>query len=207
MNDTHYLFPLAEKMEAELKAKGRFEWFRQSCQRALAQTAIERVRDEDEAWRIAGAGTLSPRASAVLRALWYWRDREARRGDRPPFHILQNSALLESAKHFVAGETPDFRHFSDRRRAGFLAAGREGLALPEEDWPRRPPRVHKPRTRDLDKKVEALKKRRDQHAAELQLDPAFIASRSALEAIAANENLGETLLVDWQRQLLEIGTR
>ncbi|MDQ3119020.1 MAG: ribonuclease D, partial [Verrucomicrobiota bacterium] len=70
MNDTRYLLPLAEKLEAELKEKGRFEWFQQSCQRGLAQTAVQRVRDEEEAWRITGSGTLSPRASAILRALW-----------------------------------------------------------------------------------------------------------------------------------------
>jgi ribonuclease D len=206
-NDTHFLLPLAAKMEAQMEALGRMDWFRQSCRRAREQAAVERERDPDQAWRIAGSGTLPDRTNAVLRALWSWRDREARRGDRPAFHILQNSALLDAANRFVAGETPDYRHFSDRRREGFLAAGREGLALPEADWPRRPPRVHKPRTRDLDKKVEALKKRRDQHAAELQIDPAFIASRSTLEAIAADESLGQTLLVDWQRELLEIGTR
>ncbi|HEV3410395.1 MAG TPA: ribonuclease D, partial [Chthoniobacterales bacterium] len=58
-NDTHYLLPLAEKMEAELKEKGRYDWFQQSCQRGLIQSAVERDRDEEEAWRIAGAGALS----------------------------------------------------------------------------------------------------------------------------------------------------
>src|SRR5204862_7103669 len=43
MNDTHYLLPLAEKLEEELKAKGRLEWFHQSCDRSLAQIAIDRV--------------------------------------------------------------------------------------------------------------------------------------------------------------------
>ncbi|HEY0369024.1 MAG TPA: ribonuclease D, partial [Chthoniobacterales bacterium] len=96
INDTHYLLPLAEKMEAEMKEKGRYEWFVQSCQRNVAQTAIERVRDEEEAWRISGAGALSPRASAILRELWLWRDHEAQSIDRPPFHILQNHLLLQS---------------------------------------------------------------------------------------------------------------
>ena len=38
MNDTRYLLPLAEKLEAQLRERGRLEWFRQSCQRALEQT-------------------------------------------------------------------------------------------------------------------------------------------------------------------------
>ena len=40
MNDTRYLLPLAEKLEADLRERGRLEWFQQSCQRALEQTAV-----------------------------------------------------------------------------------------------------------------------------------------------------------------------
>src|SRR3954454_2113497 len=137
VNDTHYLLPLAEKMEAELREKNRYEWFEQSCGRVLAQSYIERVRDEEEAWRISGAGTLSPRASAILRALWHWRDREAQAADRPPFHILQNHLLLQSAKDFESGGTPEFRHLTPRRYRGFLRAAREAMDLPEEELPRR----------------------------------------------------------------------
>src|SRR5436190_11282842 len=135
MNDTRYLLPLAEKLEAQLRERGRLEWFRQSCQRALEQTAVQRVRDEDETWRITGAGTLDGRTSAVLRELWQWRDKEAQAADRPPFHILQNHLLLLAAQDFAAGQIPDFRHFSTRRREGFRAAAEKALQLPESEWP------------------------------------------------------------------------
>lgn len=203
-NDTHYLLPLAAKMEAELRERGRTEWFRQSCRRALEQAGVERERDPDQAWRLAGSGTLPAQTNAVLRALWHWRDQEAQRSDRPAFHVLQNSALLDAAVRFAAGEVPDFRHFSDRRRRGFLAAASAALALPESEWPLRPPRVNRPRTRDLDKRVEELKQRRDKHANELALDPSFIASRGALETIAADESRTGDILVKWQRGLLEL---
>ncbi len=202
--DTHYLLPLAAKMEAQLQERGRIGWFRQSCRRALGQAAMERERDPDQAWRLAGSGTLSPQTNAVLRALWYWRDQEAQRADRPAFHILQNSALLSAAVRFAAGEVPEFRHFSERRRRGFLTAANAALALPESEWPSRPPRVNRPRTRDLDKRVEELKQRRDRHATELALDPSFIASRGALETIAADESRSGHILVEWQRELLEV---
>src|SRR3954470_3076082 len=45
VNDTHYLLPLADYMEEELRAKGRYDWFQQSCQRGLAMASIERTRD------------------------------------------------------------------------------------------------------------------------------------------------------------------
>src|SRR5437762_7040515 len=61
MNDTRYLLPLAEKLETELRERGRLDWFRQSCERALEQTAVRRVRDEEEIWRVSGAGKLGGR--------------------------------------------------------------------------------------------------------------------------------------------------
>src|SRR5438105_8123195 len=83
INDTHYLLPLAEKLEAGLGERGRLDWFRQSCERAREQAAIQRSRDADEPWRISGAGKLGGRACAVLRELWQWRDQEAQAADRP----------------------------------------------------------------------------------------------------------------------------
>src|SRR5262249_28716480 len=145
---------------------------------------------------------LPPRTCAVLRALWQWRDAEARLADRPAFHVLQNSALIQAAKQIVAGETPEFRHFSERRRQGFLAAGRVGLESPESEWPQRLPRPTRTRIAGFDKKVEELRKRRDQKAQELAIEPAFIAPRSALEGIAADSGRSEALLVAWQRELL-----
>ncbi len=201
-NDTHFLLPLAAKMEEQMGTLGRLEWFRQSCQRALEQTLVSRERDPDETWRITGSGTLPPRAGAVLRAIWQWRDREAQQADRPSFHILQNSAMIEAAKQFVAGEKPEFRHLSERRSRGFKAAAEAALDLPESAWPQRPPRGSRTRTPGFDKKVEELRKRRDHHAKELAIDPAFIAPRSALEGIAADPARSETLLVAWQRELL-----
>jgi ribonuclease D len=203
-NDTHYLLPLAAEMEAQLQTLGRMEWFRQSCQRALEQAAVERERDPDEAWRVAGSGTLPPRTGALLRALWHWRDREAQQADRPSFHILQNSSMLNAAERFAAGTAPSFPHLSERRRRGFHAAAEEALALPESEWPQRRPRMNKPRTRDFDKRVEELKRRRDSRAEELGLEPSFIAPRNALEAIAADGSCSEIILVPWQRELLEL---
>jgi ribonuclease D len=201
-NDTHFLLPLAAKMEEQMEALGRMEWFRQSCQRALEQTLVSRERDPDGAWRIAGSGTLPPRVGAILRAIWHWRDREAQAADRPSFHILQNSAMIDAARQFAEGVTPEFRHLSDRRRRGFLAAAQAALELPESAWPQRPARVSRTRTPGFDKKVEELRRRRDQHAKALAIDPAFIAPRSALEGMAADPGRSQTLLVPWQRALL-----
>jgi ribonuclease D len=201
-NDTHFLLPLAAMMEEQMQSLGRMDWFRQSCRRGQEQTLIPRERDPDSAWRIAGSGTLPPQACAVLRAIWLWRDREAREADRPAFHILQNSIMLDVAKRLVAGEIPKLPFLSERRRRGLFAAAEAALALPEQEWPQKPQRAARLRTPGFDRKVETLRQRRDQQAKELALDPAFIAPRSALEGIAAEPARSRALLVEWQCELL-----
>lgn len=203
-NDTRYLLPLAARLETELDSRGRMEWFRQSCQRALDFSAVDRERDVDEAWRISGAGALRGQASAVLRELWNWREKEAETVDRPPFHILQNRELITSAQGFAAGETPDYKHFSDRRRRGFREAAERGLKLPEKDWPSRPPRSGTRPTAEVIKRVEKLQHNRDHAAKELQIEASFIAPRATLEAIGADSSRADAMLVPWQRNLLKL---
>ncbi len=203
-NDTHYLLPLAEKMEAELREAKRWAWFEQSCDRALEQSLIDRARDAEDAWRIAGSGKLRGKAAAVLRELWKWREREAEAVDRPPFHILQNSELVRSAEGFVGGATPDFRHFSTRRRQSFGEAARRALEMPEKEWPVFKRREGTRPTPEVIRRTEELRQRRDKNTAELGLDPSFVAPRSALEALASNPTAADALLAPWQRELLEL---
>ncbi len=204
MNDTHYLLPLAEKLEAGLREQGRLDWFRQSCERALEQAAIERARDDEEPWRIAGAGKLGGRASAILRELWQWRDQEAQAADRPAFHILQNHLLIRAAEDFAAGEVPDYRHFSPRRRQGFREAAERALQLSESEWPSRPKRRGTRPTREMERAAEELRRRRDAVADQHGLEPSLIAPRGAIDAVVADESRREALLVPWQRDLLEL---
>jgi ribonuclease D len=204
VNDTHYLLPLAERLELELRERDRLEWFQQSCQRALEQAGVERGRDLDEAWRISGAGALRGPAAVVLRALWQWREKEAQAADRPPFHILQNRELLVSAEDFGKGDQPDFSHFSPRRRRAFREAAEQALKSPPETWPLPRPRTGTRPSTEMRARAEELKQRRDRGAARLELEPQFVAPRAALEALAANEANGASLLVPWQCELLGI---
>ena len=204
MNDTHYLLPLAERFEAQLKQFHRIDWLRQSCQRAVEQAAVERARDKDELWRIRGSGLLRGRAAAVLRALWQWREQEAKAADRPPFHILQNHELINAAIGFASEKLPDYRHFSSRRRQAFREAAQSAFKLSEEEWPVSRHRFGTRPSAGMMARTEELRRRRDRGARELDLEPTFIAPRSTLEAIAADQTRASTLLVPWQRELIGI---
>jgi ribonuclease D len=202
VDDVHYLLPLAAKLEEELERLRRGDWFRQSCERAIEAAAGARERTEDEIWRIAGAGALDPHTGAVLRALWQWREVEAELADRPPFHILHNRELLESAGNFVSGGVPDYKHFSDRRRRTFREAARVALQSPQSEWPVMRRRAGVRPSAEMRQRADQLRERRDKVAVQLGLERSFIASRGALEAIAADPARATSLLVPWQRELI-----
>ncbi len=204
INDTHYLLPLAECLDSQLRECDRLDWLRQSCQRAIEQAALERVRNEDELWRVPGSASLRGREAAVLRALWQWREKEAETADRPPFHILQNHELLGAALNFASGRVPDYRHFSSRRRQAFRMAAQNAMQLPESEWPVLQRRFGTRPSQEAIRRAEELRRRRDRAARELDLEQSFIAPRSTIEAIAAKETRAASLLVPWQRELLGI---
>jgi ribonuclease D len=201
-NDTRYLLPLAEKLEEELRRLGRWEWFVQSCEKAIEATKITRERDLDSLWRIPGSGELRGKAAAVLRGLWNWRDEEARAVDRPPFHIVRNEVLIDAARRFVSGDPVDIAHLSNTRRRRFFEAAESALGLPEEHWPR-PLRTARSRpTLEQEQRFAEFKARRDKSAIEHNIEPSLIAPRSVLEALAVDIETTLPRLLPWQRLLL-----
>ena len=201
-NDTRHLLALTEKLEGELKQLGRLDWFLQSCEKGCEATRIVRERDVDTLWRIPGSGELRGRASALLRALWKWRDEEARAVDRPPFHIARNELLIDAARRFAAGDHVQLDHLSGSRRRRFYEAAEQGLALPESEWPK-PIRVPRSRpTPDQERRFAEFKARRDKAAAEHNIEPSLIAPKSVLEALAGDEEGTLPKLLPWQCMLL-----
>ena len=96
--------------------------------------------------RIGGAGRLSPRQRSVLRELTAWREKEARRRDRPRGHIIADKTLTELARRLPQSKN----HLASVRALGERAAQRhgtailqvvaQGLSIPPEEHPPRPER-------------------------------------------------------------------
>ena len=205
-NDTRYLFEIADRLSAELEAKGRMNWFLQSCQRLLENVAGAEVeKSREESWRIAGSGTFRGRAAALLRELWRWRDAEAAAADRPAFHVLRNEELLTTAKTLdEGGKLPHWRHVRGSRMQRLEESVERALNLPQSEWPNRI-RVRSERpTAEMDARATALKQRRDATATELEIDPALIAPRAVIEGIAYRSESPAGTLMPWQRELLGV---
>ena len=205
-NDTHFLLPLAERIERRLEELGRLAWLEQSCRHAVAAARVVRARDPQTEWRVRGSHTLGPRASAVLRALWQWREDEALAVDRPPFRILLNEDLVDTARRVDLGAVVACNGVRGARRTRFERAAEKALALDQSDWPGPVPAgTSRRRTRAQEKHVAALKRRRDRAARDLAIDPDLIAPRAALERVATEGDDGMDTLLPWQQRLLRGG--
>jgi ribonuclease D len=202
INDTLYLIDLAKRLTEELRAKGRWEWFEESCQKAVLAAAEDREKDPERIWKISGSAALRGIELAVLRALWHWRDTEAQKADRPSFQILRNEELIELSKSAGAGNglLPPSVHGTRRKRLESVLE--EALLLPEAEWPQRVRVVRDRPTSEQEQRMEQLKTRRDRVAEGLQLDPGVVAPRQALERISREPEMADSILMRWQQQLL-----
>jgi ribonuclease D len=201
LNDVRYLLPLAEILENRLRELGRWEWYRQSRD-AMVQSAREpRERDPEKAWRINGSSKLTPRESAVLRALWRWRESEASAWDRPTFHVISNDRMIDTARAAVAGQKVEVHRMPPPRFNRMKEALRDALDLPESAWPVFE-RERKPRPNGAACRLfEQLREKRDAVAKGLAIDPSLIASRQTLMSVAQQNG---ARLLPWQRDLLKI---
>ena len=205
-NDTHYLKPLADRLKAELEAKGRLAWHQESCARLIADCALTRPADPDLAWRVKGSHRLHNAGLAALREIWKWRESEATAANRPPYFVLRHESMVELAEAAATGK--DFQRLmppkiSDRRRHGLVKAIERGLSIPARERPE-PLRPERRRISDAHKtRAAELQKHRDARATELGIDPTLIASRSVLLDLAEDWGTHEKELMDWQRKLLK----
>jgi len=82
---------------AELDKMGRLVEAREEFERLTHVEPTPRRFDPDAYWNMTGARDLDGIGLGILRELYQWRDTEARKQDRPPFKILNDSALLRCA--------------------------------------------------------------------------------------------------------------
>jgi ribonuclease D len=204
-NDTHYLKPLEEKLNAELQAKGRLAWHQESCARLIVDCTQPVALDEDAVWRVKGSSFLECGSLAVLRELWHWREREALAANRPPFFVLAHEKMVEisiavAEKKPVDPLIPPRMH--PRRRDNLWAAIRAAEAVPPEQFPKKIRHRSQRPTEAEFRRFREIEKCRDQRAHELGLDPTLIAPKSVLGDLARNWDQYAPGLMNWQRELL-----
>jgi len=206
--DTHYLLPLCHLQADALVDEGRWEEAREVFDQIAATGPASHAFGPEDFWRVKGVFDLTGRERALLRELYAWRDREARRRDRPPFKVLGDRvllALVHARPHTRADleRVERLKPYHVRRYGkGLLRAIRQGLRA-------RPPQPPPPPPRHSDVEVarfQALRTWRKAMAAERGVDADVIVGNAVLWALAeqpprTGEDLGHVEgLGPWKRK-------
>jgi len=184
--DTHYLLALREELGAQLEAAGRMveaqEIFHQQCTVRLPDQTFT----PDGFWSLRGARTMNPVQQAVLKALYVFRDEEAKRRDLPVFKVLNNECLIGMALNL-----PDTKEaLGTIRGIGIRSLDRYGQRLLEiirqaqsHPAPQRPKRQTRPDPRAADR-FEKLSQWRRDYALARGVESDVILSRDTMWDIA-----------------------
>ncbi|MCB1093425.1 MAG: HRDC domain-containing protein, partial [Verrucomicrobiae bacterium] len=205
-NDVRYIVPMARSFVHRLEECGRMSWFIESCDSAREYAANREERPSEEAWRVNGWGSLDRLGMAYLKALWYWRDDECRRLDRPAFKLISNSELISISLRLQRGERVDPPHYLRPPIARRLIKTiKDARNIPESEWPRRLRGHGGPRLQIDEGELQRLREHRNTQAHRLGIDPTLIAPRAVMEKLAAtnvDDAEKDKLLLQWQRSLM-----
>ena len=212
--DTRHLVALADRLREELKALGRWEWAVEEFGRLEQIRFNEKDSDEEPFRRLKGLGALDRRSLAVVRALYDYRDGLAREADRPPFKIFSNDLIFEVAK-IKPLATHDFNAIKGvsgyhRGRYGrdVVRLVKEALAIPDEELPEKSEAKTWLRDRELEARIDRMKKARDKIARDLKVDASVLAPRHILLTVAQTQpqepsDLDQvSVMRNWQKALL-----
>lgn len=107
-NDTRYLLRMRDDLGLQLAQKGLEAEAREIFADLCRSRVFKRSFDPEGFWKLPGARTLPSQAQAVLRALFIFRDNEAKRRNVPPFKVMNNQMLMHLAEASAKwnGNTP-----------------------------------------------------------------------------------------------------
>ena len=212
--DTRHLIALAGRLRDELTALGRWEWAVEEFGRQEQIRFNEKDGDEEPFRRLKGLGALDRRSLAVVRALYDFRDGLAREADRPPFKIFGNDLIFEIAR-IKPTSTQDFNSIKGvsgyhRGRFGrdIVRLVKEAMAIPDEELPEKSESKTWLRDREMEARIDRMKKARDKIAKDLKVDASVLAPRHILVSVAEAQphepaDLDRVpVMRNWQKALL-----
>jgi ribonuclease D len=97
--DTHYLPALRDRLALQIESAGSGEELRDEFSRLERIPDLESTEPEGNPfWKVRGVYELAPPERAILLGLFEWREQEAQRINRPPFHVLSGETMIRLAK-------------------------------------------------------------------------------------------------------------
>ncbi len=95
--DTHHLIALRELQINELEKLGRLEEAYEEFDRLMRVQFVARSFNTDAYWNIRGAKDMDQTELGILRELFRFRDKQARKENKPVFKVIPNHTLVSIA--------------------------------------------------------------------------------------------------------------
>ena len=205
VDDVRYLLTIADKFVAQLREKGREDWFHQSCRELQEDVAARDNAQREDPWRVQGCGRLHPKGLAVLKAMWEWREGIAKERDTPCFKIMSNKQMVAYAEQFEGDQSLNPPNgWRPRWKKEFHDIVAAVITSPSSEWPARAKKV-KGRLSDTQRdQIDKLCAHREKVAQELEIEPSLLGSRSTIEELVIDGNPANHLM-SWQHDLMARG--
>jgi len=210
VDDVRYLFPVADRLNEKLIARGRDEWVREEM-RALVDPKTYRADKRRLYLRVAGNARMNRRELGILNELALLREAIARERNIPLKYVLPDDVLvgLVGLRPQTVDELSQLRRLDAgmRKHIGtrIISAVSAGEAIPEDALP---PRAPRPLGSQRDALVAAIALLINAVAAANELPAALLVSRVEIERIARDlpqspAELAALLdLTPWRRDLV-----
>jgi ribonuclease D len=198
--DTHYLIPLRQRLEAALRERGQLSLAKEDFERLAAARNAEKPGSENgkasgeshtqngqqaNCWRVSGSYDLEPQRAAVLHELCCYRERVARSANLPLFKVISDQTLLA-----IAAQAPRNLHELGRVKGmSVRQVQRHGHALLNaverglKAEPLYPPRSRRPDRHFLER-LEVLRTWRKEAAERLGVPSDVVLPRDLMTALA-----------------------
>ncbi|HUR40344.1 MAG TPA: ribonuclease D [Verrucomicrobiae bacterium] len=202
VDDVRHLAVIYPALRDALEQRGRLPWLEAECARLTDARRYQ--ADPASAWRsIKGIGRLTPEAQHRAARLAAWREEEAIRRNRPRRWIIDDIAVCQLAarKPDTLAALAEIEGVSARR---IEKSGEALLEVVRAPVAEAPPLVPDQReTPEQKQKTQMLLEMLRKRAAEEQVAPTLVATRSDIERLV-REGPGATiaLLSGWRRELL-----
>jgi ribonuclease D len=197
--DTVYLIKLRNILSQKLRDKGRLKWARQEFEDIENK---ELTYQEGTYSDLRGFKQLTPRERAILKRLYFLREKLAKQVDRPTFFIISTKRLIELAKN-PPGSVSEWRNIKGvhpilKRKAWQfneeVQKGRkESIEMPLKKAKRlsHAQREHSRRLSEI----------RDRISVEMNIPRHMILSQDQIRDIVLTRTAGS--LRSWQKELIE----
>ena len=202
--DVERLLEISDILQKELHIRGRLEWAEEEC--ALLLERADAGRSPEAAWRrIKEVRRMEGRPRALAQAVARWREEHAARQNQPVRHVLSDLGVAVVAQRMpqsiaqlreIRGVEPrNLRKGADRELLAFLdqIRGADLAAEPADKLPKLDP--------ELKPAVSLITSWAAQQAAQADLDPALVATRSDIEALLRGDP-GCRALKGWRADII-----